>query len=168
MARTTIYALVDATGTPFYVGKTVNLTRRMSCYKRREAHGNRELKKKLSCDWSSTILAEVDGDGVKEEMDFIQSIPGLVNKIREIAPLYLAPSDKPWIVKGAKCPTSLYITHMRNAFSDSCDELKQALKTMNDEQRFNTELYCADFMSTRPGKAAAVRKWFEGVENASA
>lgn len=159
-----IYGLVDKAGDVFYVGKTVNLTKRMAAYKSGRFHGNRALAAKIEENGVVPVILRSEcGDINAEEFAEIQSRNGLVNLITSPhETLRYAKSNKPWVFPGVMLPSTAYMRHMRNAFGVSCKWMKDALNAQDDEERVKSERRIAEiFSDTAIGNACS--KWMGAI-----
>lgn len=163
--RPVIYGLLDKSGDVFYVGKTVNLTKRMAAYKSGRFHGNRALAAKIEENGLAHIILRSDCEDINaEEFAEIQSRSGLVNLITSPRqPLRYAKSNKPWVLPGVTLPSTAYMRHMRNAFGVSCKWMKDALNAQSDEERVKSERRIAEnFSATAIGNACS--KWMRTID----
>ena len=158
-----VYGLHDGSGNVFYVGKSKNLRKRLSIYRRGHFHGNRRLEEKVAEHGLHIIvLRDNPSDLHNAEFDEIESRQGLVNCITDRnAHLYMAKSTKPWVVAGVKCPSAqvqreyISLTGKRHP-----SELFNRLNGMSDCERLETECKIAVEFH---GKITGIQKWIDGV-----
>ncbi len=158
-----VYGLCDELGRVFYVGKTKNLKSRLRTYHKGNFHGNKALQKKVEENGLWFVILDLNPENLTEtEMRRIQGMEGLVNIVVDNRPFFHR-SRKPWVVKGAACPTKVYQMHMRNAFGARVVWLSDMLKTLNDKQRLAVELRFAKLIELR--KPESIRKWMAGLSD---
>jgi hypothetical protein len=159
---TVIYALCDASGVPFYVGKSKNIKKRLQSYASMNAHGNKALLGKLQ-DWRHHqkwfALSINPEDVTKEEYMWINRLDGLCNIM--VKP-FQAKSRKPWVAMGVKCPTAQVRQHVKRNLSGNVDWVKDYCDSLNESERLEFECAVA-LASFNTCLGPSMRRWADGV-----
>ena len=160
--HTVIYALCRSDWTPFYIGKSKNMTKRLQAYKSQRSHGNPALGDELK-KWSkhqNYMILEVDPDDVTaSEYKWINKTPNLCNIM--LKPFY-AQSSKPWVAPGVKCPTAQIRMHVKRNLGGNVDWIKSHAESLDEQSRLELECRMAlAFMHTCLG--ASLQKWADRV-----
>lgn len=102
-----VYALVDDDGI-FYVGKTINPSKRFATYKNKECHNNKGLAERLNPELCKVVILS---DDCKDERLFIDLYKDqIVNIIGVKCDFEHHP--KPWFAgSGIRCPSDFLIWH---------------------------------------------------------
>jgi len=162
-----IYGLMDHSGTVVYVGKTKNMRVRIATYKRGDAHKNKKLARHLQERGAHWCALSINPENLEEEeFKFIQSMPGLLNIVKDRdKPAIWFERDAPWYTPDLQCPTGIYRRQVANRFGKQTTGYRDFLRSLSAFDRVCEEIRMARELMSVPSLRAKVIDWVEALLN---